>query len=79
MAELVDALVLGTSVHDVKVRVLSSALFGRSNSIGRAPAFQAGSCEFESRLLLNFTGDYERAAENPRLHKTTVLSPPLPP
>ena len=39
MAELVDALVLGTSIHDVKVRVLSSALNNQNMKVGQQVDF----------------------------------------
>ena len=61
VAELADALDLGSSVYDVRVRVSSSApvlnqRFCGSSSVGRAPPCQGGGRESEPRLPLFFAG-----------------------
>ena len=58
VAELADALDLGSSVTDVRVRVSSSAPIQSTvcgiSSVGRAPPCQGGGRESESRLPLHF-------------------------
>ena len=52
MAELADALDLGSSAFGVGVRLPSSAPFMRKWLNGRAPPCQGGRCGFESRFPL---------------------------
>ena len=52
VAELADALDLGSSALGVGVRLPSSAPFMRKWLNGRAPPCQGGRCGFESRFPL---------------------------
>ena len=56
MAELADALDLGSSAFGVGVRLPSSAPIVRKWLNGRAPPCQGGCCGFESRLSLQICG-----------------------
>ena len=56
VAELADALDLGSSAFGVGVRLPSSAPIVRKWLNGRAPPCQGGCCGFESRLSLQICG-----------------------
>lgn len=54
VVKLVDTLALGASaLSSVQVQVLSWVPFAIIVQLVRAPAFQAGCCEFKSRLSLH--------------------------